>query len=99
MAKTCKFILKYKEVIKNIDFDFNNCNPPKHTMKHFVRLLKTIEDVRVEGMIDYPLEEIIVITFLAVLGNANGWKEIATFGMVKKKMESPPMTPLQEYFP
>lgn len=85
MAKTCKFILEYKEIIGNMDFDFDNCTPPKHTIKRFVHLLKEIEDVRVEGMIDYPLEEIIVIAFLAVLGNANGWGEVSTFGKAKEK--------------
>lgn len=85
MAKTCKFILEYKEIIGNMDFDFDNCTPLKHTIKRFVHLLKEIEDVRVEGMIDYPLEEIIVIAFLAVLGNANGWGEVSAFGKAKEK--------------
>lgn len=84
MSKTCKFILEYKEVIGNLNLDFDNYNPPKHTMKHFVRLLKEIDDVRVKKMTDYPLEEIIVIAFLAVLGNANGWKDIADFGKEKE---------------
>lgn len=85
MAKTCKFILEYKDSIGNINLDLDNSNPPKHTMQRFVRLLKGIEDVRVEKMTDYPLEEIIVIVFLAVLGNANGWIDIADFGKEKKK--------------
>ena len=85
MAKTCKFILEYKEVIGNIDFNFDNYTPPKHILKRFIRLLKEIEDVRVEGMIDYPLEEIIVITFLAVLGNASSWNEVTAFGKAKEK--------------
>lgn len=85
MAKTCKFLLEYREVIKEMNIDFDNCTPPKRTMKRFVHLLKEISDVRVQGMIDYPLEEIIVIVFLAVLGNASTWNEVTTFGMVKRK--------------
>ena len=85
MAKICKFILEYKEIIKNIDIDLNNFTPPKRTMKRFVHLLKEINDVRVKGMIDYPLEEIIVIVFLAVLGNASSWSEITAFGIAKEK--------------
>ena len=85
MAKTCKFILEYKDALGNINLNFDNCNPPKHTMKRFIRLLKEIDDVRVEKMTDYPLEEIIVIAFLAVLGNANGWNDIANFGKEKEK--------------
>ena len=71
--------------MRNIDIDFNNCTPPKRTMKRFVHLLKKIDDVRIQGMIDYPLEEIIVIVFLAVLGNASSWREIAAFGIAKEK--------------
>jgi predicted transposase YbfD/YdcC len=85
MARTCKFILEYKDSIGNINLNLNNCNLPKHTMKRFIRLLKGIEDVRVEKMTDYPLEEIIVIVFLAVLGNANGWIDIANFAKEKEK--------------
>lgn len=85
MAKTCKFIIEYKEVIGNIKLNFDNRNPPIHTMKRFVRILRRVEDVRVVGMIDYPLEEIIIIAFLAVLGNASTWLEIAQFGIAKKK--------------
>jgi len=48
MAKTCKFILEYKEVVGSINLNFDNCNPPKHTMKRFIRLLKEIDDVRVK---------------------------------------------------
>jgi predicted transposase YbfD/YdcC len=85
MAKTCKFVQEYKEKMQNIKLNFDNCKPPKHTMKRLVRLLKKIKDIRVAGMIDYPLEEIIVITFLAVLANASTWNEISKFGIVHKK--------------
>lgn len=36
-------------------------------------------------MTEYPLEEILVIAFLAVLGNASGWYEIERFGNAKHK--------------
>ena len=85
MAKISKFILEYREVIKNIDIDLNNFTPPKHTMKRFVHLLKELSDVRVKGMIDYSLEEILVIVFLAVLVNASSWSEITAFGIAKEK--------------
>lgn len=85
MARTNKFILEYKEVIGNLQIDYASIKPPKRTMRRFIRLLKDIDDTRVAGMIDYPLEEIIVIVFLAVLGNANGWHEISLFGKVHKK--------------
>lgn len=36
-------------------------------------------------MIDYPLEEIILIAFLAVLGNASNWAEMERFGRHKER--------------
>jgi len=85
MAGINKFILEYKDTFRDQQIDFDNSKPPKKTMRRFIRVLKTIEDVRVAGMIDYPLEEIVGIVFLAVLGNATSWQEIALFGKVHRK--------------
>ena len=85
MAKTCKALVEYKEVITTTGITINNYEPPKKTMRRFVRLLKNIDDIRIEKMIDYPLFEIIAIAFLAVLGNASSWYEIEKFGKTKTK--------------
>lgn len=86
MTKTNNFILEYKKVLSENRFDnFDNVKPPKQTIKRFIRLLKPVEDKRAQGMISYPLEEIIVITFLAVLAGANGWLDIAQFGKSYQK--------------
>jgi predicted transposase YbfD/YdcC len=85
MAKTNKFILEYKEIIGDLQIDYDTFKPPKKMMQRFIRLLKGVDDTRAVNMIDYPLEEIIILVFLAVLGNSNGWDEIALFGQVHKK--------------
>jgi len=46
----------------------------------FVHLFKTVEDPRAEGMIDYPLGEILLIAFLALLSDCSKWTEIEDFG-------------------
>jgi predicted transposase YbfD/YdcC len=48
-------------------------------MEHF----KPIEDPRQSGKVDYPLVEILLLVLLAVLGGAEGWVEVATFGRKK----------------
>lgn len=86
MAKTNKFILEYKKVLEGAQINFDSIKKlPKCTMKRFVRIFKDVEDSRVKGMISYPLEEIIVITFLAVLAGARGWIEIERFGQKYEK--------------
>jgi predicted transposase YbfD/YdcC len=85
MAPINKFILEYKDTFRDLEIDFDNSKPPEKTMRRFIRLLKKIDDVRATGMIDYPLEEIVGIVFLAVLGNATGWQEITLFGKVHQK--------------
>lgn len=79
MARVNRFIMEYEEKFQG-GIDFTTSKPPKKTMQRFVRYLKSIEDTRVAGMIDYPLEEIIVITFMAVLGGATKWEDMEMFG-------------------
>lgn len=85
MAKISKLIVEYKEIITSTGVILDDYTPPKKTIKRFIRLLKNIDDERMEGMIDYPLHEIIVIVFLAVLANASSWIEIEEFGNSKIK--------------
>lgn len=85
MAKISKPIVEYKEIITSTGITLDDYAPPKKTIKRFIRLLKNIDDVRIENMTDYPLYEIIVIAFLAVLANASTWIEIEVFGNSKIK--------------
>ena len=84
MAKTNKFMLEYSTVF-GYTVDYNNIKPPKKTMKRFIRLIESVTDKRLEGMIQYPLSEIMVIAFLAVLGNASNWIDIEAFGISYEK--------------
>jgi hypothetical protein len=85
MAKINRFILEYKETIKVAGLVVPEGKTlPKAAIKRFIRVFEDVTDSRIKGMIDYPLVEIILITFLAVLGNASTWGEIAIFGKQKK---------------
>ncbi len=80
MAKTNHFLIEYKQCIGKAKIDFKNVKPPKKTMHRLLRLFESVDDPRLKARTDYPLEEIIVIAFLAVLGNACGWNQIESFG-------------------
>ena len=85
MAKISRPILEYKEIITSAGILVDDYSPPKKTMKRFIRLLKDVEDVRIEKMTYYPLYEIVVIAFLAVLSGASYWEGIELFGKARTK--------------
>lgn len=85
MAKINHFLAEYKDSMERIDIKPGNSTPSKITIKRFIRLFKNVDDSRLQGMIDYELVEILLITFLAVLGNASTWAEIARFAKQKQK--------------
>lgn len=84
MAKINHFISTYSECFDVLGAHYDlESNPPKAVVSRFVHIFKDINDERLQGMIDYPLVEIILITFLAVLGGASTWSEIESFGNAK----------------
>lgn len=86
MAKINKFIVEYAEVFKGYKINFDDAKPPKHLIKKFVKIIKVeVNDPRYEKMCTYPLEVILSVTFLAILGDCKTWSEIADFGNDYKK--------------
>ncbi len=85
MSNINKFVLEYSTIFRENSLDYDNRKPPKNAMRRFVRYLKEIDDPRKSNMIDYPLEEIFVISFLAILAGAERWDDIELFGQVYKK--------------
>jgi len=63
MAKLCKPILEYKEIIKSTGITPNDYSPPKKTIQRFLRLFKQISDQRVEGMIVIPFPKSFLLPF------------------------------------
>lgn len=83
MAKINNFLAEYEDAIRVTKIPIGEGMPPKVVIRRFVRLLKSVDDKRMQGMIDYPLVEIILIAFLAVLGGASSWTEMEMFGKAK----------------
>ena len=46
--------------------------------------MKDLSDSRQKGKRKYKIWDIVVVTFLAVLGNCNSWEEIKIFAESKK---------------
>lgn len=84
MAKINNTILEYREFLSRSGISLSS-RPPKAVLRRFVRLFCKVSDARIDSMTDYPLVEILLITFLAVLANASTWTEIACFGEAKKR--------------
>lgn len=84
MAKINHTILEYRECLADSGMTPGS-RPPKAVLRRFVRLFGNVTDSRIDSMVDYPLVEILLITFLAVLANASTWFEIAYFGQAKKR--------------
>ena len=85
MAKICKPIVEYKEIILSNGLTIDKYSPTKKTMQRFIRIFKKISDTRVEQMIDYPLYEILLIAFMTILANGSGWSDMEQFGQEKEK--------------
>lgn len=55
MAKICRPIAEYKDIITSSGIVLNDYKLPKKTMKRFIRLFKEVKDTRLQSMADYPL--------------------------------------------
>lgn len=84
MAKINHLILEYKDTIALTGIS-PDTKPPKTVLRRFVRLFRHVDDCRIDAMIDYPLEEILLIAFLAILANASTWLEMELFGKSKQR--------------
>lgn len=79
MAKIDRPIVVIREIFKKIKFEPQKDHIPKKALKRFVHFIEEVNDPRREGMLSYPLEYILICTFLAVLVGADTWTEISGF--------------------
>ncbi len=85
MAKINTFIASYTDILQKLDIPAGEGLPPKTVIRRFLRIFQKIDDARIQAMVDYPLEEILLIAFLAVLGNASTWTDMERFGKKKQR--------------
>lgn len=72
---TEKILDKYIVDIDNLNYD---------ALKQFKEKIKDLSDTRQKGKIKYKIWDIVVVSFLAILGNCNDWEEIREFAVKKK---------------
>jgi predicted transposase YbfD/YdcC len=86
MAKISNPILELADIIKSSGLEcVENLSPSNKLVKRFIRLAKEVPDVRLQGMIEYPLKEMLLIAFFAVLSGAETWTQMARFGQTRAK--------------
>lgn len=72
---TEKLLNKYVVSLDELNYD---------ALKQFKEKIKDLSDTRQKGKVKYKIWDIIVVSFLAILGNCNDWEEIREFAMAKK---------------
>jgi predicted transposase YbfD/YdcC len=78
-------IVKIREVIKGIRFDAQTGRVPRVVLKRIVSCMEDVSDSRAQGMIDYPLPYLLLMSFLAVLSGAETWDDMRSFTEAYKK--------------
>ena len=72
---TEKLLAKYEVNLDELNYD---------ALKQFKEKVKDLSDTRQKGKVKYKIWDIIVVSFLAILGNCNDWEEIREFAIAKK---------------
>lgn len=73
---TEKLLKKYEVNIEDLNYD---------ALKTFKEKIKSLSDSRQKGKCKYKIWDIVVVSFLAILGNCNDWEEIREFAISKKE--------------
>ena len=71
MSKKCKKLEEIKDMVKDIEIDYNQLD--LNVLNNFVKITKRLDDSRVEYKIKHKMSDIVMITLLALLANANTW--------------------------
>jgi predicted transposase YbfD/YdcC len=84
MGKIARPLLEFADAIKSKGIECDeDLSPSNKVVKRFLRLAKQVPDARVQGMIEYPLKEILLTAFFAVLSGAETWTQMAQFGRAR----------------
>ena len=79
MEKIGNTILLIKESIAQNNLSLSSTGIPKKPIKKFIRFLKEIDDVRMPTKLVYPLHEVVLMAFLAIMTGAGTYIDIADF--------------------
>jgi predicted transposase YbfD/YdcC len=79
-TKIMRPVFSYLDKIADAGINLRECKEPsRRAVKRFIRFAEAVDDVRVSGMVTYPLPHILAMAFLAVLGGAGTWVDMEIF--------------------
>ena len=83
MAKKCKKLEEIKEMFKDNSIDIDLLSTDE--LKEILGIFKLQKDNREQYKVKHKMEDIVMITFLALMSNANEWTEIYNFAIHHEK--------------
>lgn len=75
----------FSDTIKRTGISLLSEDIPRKPIKRLLKLFKMVEDVRLDRNTVYPLHEILMIAFFAILSGAKTWIDLEDFGNAKEK--------------
>ena len=78
-----KIIAEFKEIVSTADIKFNIDNTPVKPVKRLLKLFDQIEDVRRKVKVTYPLGELLLLAFIAIMANADSFVLIEQYCISK----------------
>ena len=83
MAKKSKKLEEIKDMVKDININYDKLD--LSVLNNFTAIAKRLNDSRVEYKIKHKMSDIVMITLLAILANADTWEEIYQFAISHEK--------------
>ena len=83
MSKKSSKLMELSKMFEEIEIDFNQLN--NEGIADMIAIIKNQEDTRYMPNTRHKLEDIVVITLLALLAKCNEWTEIESFAKKKEK--------------
>lgn len=79
MAKKSKKLEEIRNMVKELDINYEEID--LSVLNNFVTITKKLDDSRVQYKIRHNMSDIVIITLLGLLANANTWNEIHCFAI------------------
>ena len=83
MAKKSKKLEEIREMVKKLNINYEKID--LSVLNNFVTITKKLDDKRVQYKVKHNMSDIVIITLLGILANANNWIEIHCFAVSHEK--------------
>jgi len=77
MAKKSKKLEEIRNMVKELDINYEDID--LRVLSNFVTITKKLDDSRIQYKVKHKMSDIVIITLLGILANANTWTEIYCF--------------------